>query len=484
MSASDPDLTVTLSLVSHTNAGKTTLARTLLKRDIGEVRDAAHVTELSEAYPMITSPAGHLLRLWDTPGFGDSVRLSRRLRERSDGNPMAWFLGEVWDRWANRPLWCSQQALRNVRDEADLVLYLVNAAESPAAAGYLDPEMEVLAWLDKPIVVLLNHTARDAATASADTAAWHARLGAFPLVRAVMDLDAFSRCWVQEDALLDRLAEFVPPARRAAAQALAAAWHKRNQLTFDAAMAALATHLARTARDREPLPRSRGVRDLLAHATGRPTRPPAAVGQALVSRLDADNTATLAQLLALHGLEPGDAVAVRRRLEEAFVSRRNLDETSSSVLGGLLTGAFGGLTADFLVGGLTFGGGAVAGAILGATAAKLAAKGFNRIRDDTGDGLRWSSDMLFTFARLALLRYLAVAHHGRGRGRFAAAAEPASWTAALDSALQTVEPELRAALDQADEPALRRPLATAARDALVQIHPPAPKMPRAAEGGE
>ena len=36
---------VSLSLVSHTNAGKTTLARTLLGRDIGEVRDAPHVTE-------------------------------------------------------------------------------------------------------------------------------------------------------------------------------------------------------------------------------------------------------------------------------------------------------------------------------------------------------------------------------------------------------------------------------------------------------
>ena len=35
---------VSLSLISHTNAGKTTLARTLLGRDIGEIRDAPHVT--------------------------------------------------------------------------------------------------------------------------------------------------------------------------------------------------------------------------------------------------------------------------------------------------------------------------------------------------------------------------------------------------------------------------------------------------------
>ena len=34
---------LSLSLVSHTNVGKTTLARTLLGRDIGEVRDEAQI---------------------------------------------------------------------------------------------------------------------------------------------------------------------------------------------------------------------------------------------------------------------------------------------------------------------------------------------------------------------------------------------------------------------------------------------------------
>jgi len=35
---------VTLSLISHTNVGKTTLARTLLRRDVGQVLDQPHVT--------------------------------------------------------------------------------------------------------------------------------------------------------------------------------------------------------------------------------------------------------------------------------------------------------------------------------------------------------------------------------------------------------------------------------------------------------
>ena len=84
-----------LSLVSHTNVGKTTLARTLLGRDIGEVRDAPHVTEFAEMNLLLASPEGDRLELWDTPGFGDSVRLVRRLRGRA--SPLGWLLSEVWE---------------------------------------------------------------------------------------------------------------------------------------------------------------------------------------------------------------------------------------------------------------------------------------------------------------------------------------------------------------------------------------------------
>ncbi len=41
---SEPVKKINLSLLSHTNVGKTTLARTLLRQDIGEVGDRPHVT--------------------------------------------------------------------------------------------------------------------------------------------------------------------------------------------------------------------------------------------------------------------------------------------------------------------------------------------------------------------------------------------------------------------------------------------------------
>ena len=164
--------TISLSLVSHTNAGKTTLARTLLARDVGTVRDAPHVTEFADVFTMVETPGGDRLQLWDTPGFGDSVRLAKRLRESS--NPLGWFMSAVWDRWRDRPFWSSQQALRNVRDEADVMLYLVNAAEAPEAAGYVQPEMEILGWVAKPVIVLLNQLGapREAALEEADLYRW------------------------------------------------------------------------------------------------------------------------------------------------------------------------------------------------------------------------------------------------------------------------------------------------------------------------
>ena len=51
-------VTIALSLISHTNAGKTTLARTLLGRDVGEVRDAPNVTTEAAAYPLIDDRRG------------------------------------------------------------------------------------------------------------------------------------------------------------------------------------------------------------------------------------------------------------------------------------------------------------------------------------------------------------------------------------------------------------------------------------------
>ena len=82
--------TINLTLLAHTNVGKTTLLRTLVRRDVGDIADRPHVTLAPESYTLIDTAAGDVLRLWDTPGFGDSVRLLKRLR--MSGNPIGWLI--------------------------------------------------------------------------------------------------------------------------------------------------------------------------------------------------------------------------------------------------------------------------------------------------------------------------------------------------------------------------------------------------------
>ena len=172
---------------------------------MGEVRDAAHVTIFAESHTLLTTAEGDSLLLWDTPGFGDSVRLLRRLA--LSGNPIGWFLREVFDRYRDRAFWLSQHALRTARDAADVVLYLVNSSESPRDAGYLPAEMKILEWLGKPVIVLLNQLGppRPAAEEQAEQARWRRHLDQHPIVREVLALDAFARCWVHERVFLPLL---------------------------------------------------------------------------------------------------------------------------------------------------------------------------------------------------------------------------------------------------------------------------------------
>ena len=437
---SSPD-SISLSLVSHTNAGKTTLARTLLARDVGTVRDAPHVTEFADAFTLLQTPQGETLRLWDTPGFGDSVRLAKRMLQA--GNPLGWFLSEVWDRWRDRPFWSSQQALRNVRDQADVVLYLVNAAEEPAAAGYVAPEMALLAWVDKPVVVLLNQLGapREAALEAADVQRWREHLAAYPQVRGVLPLDAFARCWVQEYTLFQAIAEVLGDERRALMQRLNHAWLAQRRATFDAAMQALSQSLARVAHARAAVPDPSGLRARLRQvgaALGMGSAgegPQAAAQQALAEAMDAEVRASTAQLIALHGLA-GDAQGeILQRLATHYELRLRLNEGNAAVLGGMLTGALAGLKADIATGGFTLGGGLLAGGILGALGAAGLARCYNIVRGTEQSWLTWNAEALDAMFEAALLRYLAVAHFGRGRGEWALGESPAHWKEVIDHAV-------------------------------------------------
>ena len=433
--------TIAITIVSHTNAGKTTLARTLLGRDVGTVRDAPHVTEFADVYTMLETSQGERLLVWDTPGFGDSVRLVKRLR--GSANPLGWFVSEVWDRWRDRAFWASQQALRNVRDEADVLLYLVNAAESPEAAGYVQPEMELLGWTGKPVIVLLNQLGapRAAALEAAELERWRSHLAAHKHVTAVLPLDAFARCWVQEITLLHAIEAALAGAQRERMARLRVAWQAQRLQTFAAATRSLAHSLARLAGAFEELPdpgrlgaRLRQAGSALGIGAGQPS-PTALAQQALVGRLDAEVRANTLELITLHGLEGRAQGEILTRLAAHFETRLRLDEGKAALWGGMVSGALVGLKADIASGGLTLGGGLLTGGLIGALGAAGLARCVNLVRGTDRSWLAWNGAALDQMLEAALLRYLAVAHFGRGRGEWTQGEAPPYWREVVQRAL-------------------------------------------------
>lgn len=480
---------ISLSLISHTNVGKTTLARTLLGRDIGIVRDEAHVTEVAEAHTLVETPAGDRLILWDTPGFGDSARLARRLEAASE--PIGWFVAQVWDRLRDRALWASQQAVRNIREQADVVLYLVNAAEPTGLAPYIDDEMRVLDWIGKPVIVLLNQLGAPRADNAdrAELTQWRDRLAHARTVRAVLALDAFARCWIQEATLLRTIAEVLPNHLDPAWQRLFERWLQQRRAVFDESVAILTQALAHTATDHESVPEA-GLVDRLRDATqlvirdgknGGPTT--ATVRQramdTLARRLDEELHSATDRIIGLHGLDGHAQTEIFERLTTHYHVDAGIPEGRAAVLGSIVTGAVAGLKADLAAGGLTFGAGMLGGGLLGAMGAFGLARGYNLVRGTTSPAVRWSEEALQASTAAAILSYLAVAHYGRGRGDWAEAESPAHWRALVETTLNDRRDDFRHAWslrDAQDAPhavadALRMTLTDALLDVLQQLYP-------------
>ncbi len=425
---------VCLSLISHTNVGKTTLARTLLRRDVGQILDEEHVTDLAEAHTMLELATGERLLLWDTPGFGNTATLVKRLRLTNQ--PVRSFILETWDRFRNRSLWCNQQAVRNVQQEADLVLYLVDASQKPADSPFVALEMEILQWIGKPVVVLLNQMGppKLPLAEELDIEEWKLSLRRYPLVKRVLGLDAFARCWVQEHVLLDALTPLLAPERRDLYEQLKLAWREQAQAVFTQATDVLGKQLAESLLDRvtvakESLIQKFGMARKALHEEMDSAR------DQLATRLAERSVAAANELIHLHELSGRHRERLEKSREENFSVPQQVNESLWSAVGGILSGAAVGVVADIKTGGITLGGGTLIGIFAGGAGSYLLAKGYNLARGGK-DYVRWTEEHFAAQVETALLFYLAVSHWGRGRGDWAEAEHPPHWRKEVHGVVQ------------------------------------------------
>jgi hypothetical protein len=295
---------------------------------------------------------------------------------------------------------------------------------------------------------------------------WRDHTAAWPIVRDVLALDALSRCWVQEGVLFTRLAPLLSEAKRAALERCAAVWRERSAAVLRASVARIAEYLEATAEDREVLaPAEPGILGRTVSVT------PAASRRAmkrLRERLEERTRALVDSLVSVHGLDGHSRLTLQERLEHFVVVRDEwLTTRRGALLGGVLTGALGGLAADVALGGLSFGGGAVLGALLGAMGGAGLAAGYRLVQAEREPGVSWAPAFLDEVCRQAVLRYLAVAHFGRGRGGYEDVVLPERWATLVGEVFEAHA----AALAEIWQPSvsLEPPEPRAARDRLVAI---------------
>lgn len=154
---------LSVAVVGHANAGKTSLMRTLLRdSEFGEVADQAGTTRHVEGSALTIDDSNSLV-LFDTPGLEDSMRLlhilSSYFEEQSvDGiERLHHFLAHLSD---YPELDQEAKVLRALLNN-DLIFYVIDLRE-PVLGKYRD-ELQILSYSAKPIIPVLNFTQQGAA---------------------------------------------------------------------------------------------------------------------------------------------------------------------------------------------------------------------------------------------------------------------------------------------------------------------------------
>ncbi|MGF6147722.1 small GTP-binding protein domain [Kingella potus] len=201
---------LSLAVVGHTNTGKTSLMRTLLRdAAFGDVQNAPSTTRHVER-SAVNDGADTLVLLHDTPGLEDAGGvldwLETHTSVRSDGI-------ERLQQFLTSPAAAAEfnQEAKVLRQllHSDAALYVIDARE-PVLEKYKD-ELTVLSWCAKPVMPVFNFTAGQ------DLSAWIAMLArrnlhvcsSFDTV--AFDFDGEIRLWqnlatmLSDGSILDRL---------------------------------------------------------------------------------------------------------------------------------------------------------------------------------------------------------------------------------------------------------------------------------------
>jgi hypothetical protein len=403
---------IRIAVVGHTNAGKTSLLRTLTRRiDFGEVSQRPGTTRHVERVDLMMRGRA-AVRFFDTPGLEDAVSLREHIArggspsgvpaESTPPDRIRQFLDGPEAHGAFEQ---EAKVLRTLLD-ADAAFLVIDARE-PVLPKFRD-EIELIRSCARPVLPVLNFV-RDTASREPE---WRSLLAAYGL-HAVVRFDA--------------AAPFVGAERDLYQDLITLLRDRCSALTDIAAFLASESSLRRqtaTARIAELLVDAAATRRTIAAAdfADETRRAPAIAGL----RKDISDKAQrcASDLLRLYGFRENDASEAPLPLLEGrwsmdFFSPEAIKEAGVRLGQGAAVGAALGVMADVALGGLSLGAGAALGGTLGGALMQgwgpLGRKLANRMRDVRELGVEDPVLVVLAAWQLSLLRVLETRGHAATR---------------------------------------------------------------------
>lgn len=196
-----PSAAINVAIVGHTNTGKTSLIRTLLRDDrFGKIDDMSGTTRYVEKSTIFAGDEA-VVNLFDTPGFEDSSALLQALEElakKVDARLPADLLRELISQGQAFPEF--EQEIKVLRQavDSDVLLYIIDVRE-PLLGKYRD-EVEILSKAGKPILPVFNFIAGN----SAGLKRWREQMAQFNL-HAAVEFDTVAFHFEAEKRLYQKL---------------------------------------------------------------------------------------------------------------------------------------------------------------------------------------------------------------------------------------------------------------------------------------
>ena len=192
---------IKVAIVGHTNTGKTSLVRTLLRDDrFGNIEDAAGTTR-HVSKTTILAKDEEVLTLYDTPGFEDSSALLQTLEEFDKAHKVespSVLLHEFVSQVDKFPDFDQEIKVLRRALNCDVLLYIIDVRE-PLLGKYRD-EVAILSKAGKPIIPVFNFIAGQ----EESLARWREQMSQFNL-HAALEFDTVAFEFEAEKRLYQKL---------------------------------------------------------------------------------------------------------------------------------------------------------------------------------------------------------------------------------------------------------------------------------------